>query len=223
MGFKDFTNKIQKAAQDYKEHQVEKKEAEDARQQSILAGQIAPVQVNFNLLPGEQAYLSLSAKRMANVDHVIEKTTGKTKKKGVITRGVVGGVLLGPVGMVAGAATAGSRVNTQTVQETTTKHEVVDSGTLLFTNQRLIFAGNNIMALPYQNILAYSFNGNKMTGFKFAFKYENMLPNEQFVVSGEAAKDAELYYKGITAHLLVQAPESQPPQNTTQADSSVNT
>jgi hypothetical protein len=197
MGLKDFANKIQKVASDYKDSQEAKKQAELQRQTDITNGKIPAISVTVNLEPNEKAYLSLTAKRLANRDHIVETTTGKSKKKGVITRGIVGGVLLGPVGLVAGAATAGSKSNSRTTQNTVTRLEVIDHGTLIFTNKRMMFLGSQVISLPYDKLIGVSFSKNV-----FFPKYENMEPNEQYTVSGESAKDIQLYYQGITNNLL---------------------
>ena len=202
MAFEKLTSNIKKKINDYKDEQARKKAEEEARQQKILSGQIEPVQVVVSLEQNEKAYVELGAKRMAVVDRIIEKTVGKTKKKGVVTRAVVGGVLLGPLGALGGAATAGSKGNSTTTQETVSKLEVVDNGSLILTNKRLMFVGQNVVSLPYSKLVAVSF-GNSMTGKKLFEKYEGMLKDEQYVISGDKAKDTELYYKGITDKLLL--------------------
>ena len=202
MAFEKLTSNIKKKINDYKDEQARKKAEEEARQQKILSGQIEPVQVVVGLEQNEKAYVELGAKHMAVVDRIIEKTVGKTKKKGVVTRAVVGGVLLGPLGALGGAATAGSKGNSTTTQETVSKLEVVDNGSLILTNKRLMFVGQNVVSLPYSKLVAVSF-GNSMTGKKLFVKYEGMLKDEQYVISGDKAKDTELYYKGITDKLLL--------------------
>ena len=111
-------------------------------------------------------------------------------------------MLLGPLGALGGAATAGSKGNSTTTQETVSKLEVVDNGSLILTNKRLMFVGQNVVSLPYSKLVAVSF-GNSMTGKKLFVKYEGMLKDEQYVISGDKAKDTELYYKGITDKLLL--------------------
>lgn len=203
MAFEKFTAGVKKKINDYKDDQARKKAEEEARQQKILAGEIEPVQVIVNLEPNEKAYAEFGAKRMAVVDRVVEKTVSKSKKKGVVTRAVVGGVLLGPLGALGGAATAGSKGNSTTTQETVSKLEAVDTGNLILTNKRLVFMGQNLVSLPYSKLLAVSF-ANSMGGKKLIVKYEGMLKDEHYVVSGDKAKDTELYYKGITDKLMLQ-------------------
>lgn len=207
MAFEKFTSSIKKKINDYKDEQARKKAEEEARQQKILSGQIEPVQVVVSLEPNEKAYVELAAKRMAIVDRVIEKTVSKSKKKGVVTRAVVGGALLGPLGALGGAATAGSKGNATTTQETVSKMEAVDSGSLVLTNKRLMFVGQNIVSLPYSKLIAVSF-ANTLGGKKLMVKYEGMLKDENYVVSGEKAKDTELYYKGITSKLMLRETNS---------------
>jgi hypothetical protein len=213
MAFKEFRARYKAAAAEYKEKQALKKAtaeaqkqamkaAEDARIQAILSGNINPVQVVVNLQPDEKAYADFGAKRMGIVDTVIQKTVGKSKKKGVLSRAVVGGVLLGPLGAVGGAATAGSKNNSVTTQQTVSKLQIVDTGSLIFTNKRIVFVGNNVLSLKYDQLIAVNFDKTR-TGMKLHLKYEGMLESEHFVVGGEKAKDTELYFKGITEKLLV--------------------
>ena len=181
---------IQKSYQDQQQKAVERKEEkarqvalEQARQQKILAGDIAPIVVSVNLQPDEVAYLELTARRMASVDSIVEQTVGKSKKKHVVGRAVVGGVLLGPLGALGGAATAGSKNKSTTTQQTVSSMKQVDSGQMLLTNKRFIFIGNNnIISLTYPEIIATSFNGSKAS-----IKYDGMLNSEYFEVFGPTA------------------------------------
>jgi hypothetical protein len=199
---------IQKSYQDQQQKAVERKEEkarqvalEQARQQKILAGDIAPIVVSVNLQPDEVAYLELTARRMASVDSIVEQTVGKSKKKHVVGRAVVGGVLLGPLGALGGAATAGSKNKSTTTQQTVSSMKQVDSGQMLLTNKRFIFIGNNnIISLTYPEIIATSFNGSKAS-----IKYDGMLNSEYFEVFGPTANDTPLYYKGITQHIVKSA------------------
>lgn len=199
---------IQKSYQDQQQKAVERKEEkarqvalEQARQQKILAGDIAPITVSVNLQPDEVAYLELTARRMASVDSIVEQTVGKSKKKHVVGRAVVGGVLLGPLGALGGAATAGSKNKSTTTQQTVSSMKQVDSGQMILTNKRFIFIGNNnIISLTYPEIIATSFNGSKAS-----IKYDGMLNSEYFEVFGPTANDTPLYYKGITQHIVKSA------------------
>lgn len=196
---------IQKSYQEQQQKAVERKEEkarqvalEQARQQEILAGNIAPITVTVNLQQDEKAYLELTARRMASVDSIVEQTVGKSKKKHVVGRAVVGGVLLGPLGALGGAATAGSKNKSTTTQQTVSKIQQVDSGQMLLTNKRFIFIGNNnIISLTYPEIIATSFNGSKAS-----IKYDGMLNSEYYEVHGPTANDTQLYYKGITEHIV---------------------
>ena len=199
------TDKLKKAVSDYQADKAQKRADEEERQSKILAGNIAPISIVVNLGHQETAYLELPADRMATVERLEEHTTGKSKKKGVIGRAVVGGVLLGPLGALGGAATAGSKQNTKTIQKTVARIEKVDTGRLIFTNKRVMFLGNNVFSLPYGDIVSAEFSGG-YGGQKLALKYQEMLNGEHFVVTGPNAKDSELYYKGITANLFTQTP-----------------
>jgi len=216
MAFEKFSARYKQASTEYKEkHAIKKaakeaekqaiKDAEEARIQAILSGNIEPVQVVVNLQPGEKAYADFAAKRMAIVDSVIEKTVSKSKKKGVLTRAVVGGVLLGPLGAVGGAATAGSKNNSVTTHQTISKLQAVDTGSLIFTNERIVFVGDNVLSLKYDQLVSVNFDKIR-TGTKLHLKYEGMLRGEHFIVGGEKAKDTELYFKGITEKLLLTDP-----------------
>jgi hypothetical protein len=224
MGLKDLVNKVQKSAKDFqvaqKEQMVanalrkkeeqqaivlrkqEEKEAAELHIQQILEGKIEPITVSINLRKGEKAYLSVPTNRMAYVDRIVETTTGTSKKKGVIKRGVVGGVLLGPVGAITGAVTAKSHYSSHTEQQVVTTFESIDNGMLVLTDQRVIFVGNQILSLPYDQIIAYVFSGNKQIGYRFTPKYDGVQPNETFVIGGPSPAEIEVYYKGITANLV---------------------
>jgi hypothetical protein len=213
MAFKEFRARYKVAATEYKEKQALKrattearkqaiKAAEEARIEAILSGNIEPIQVVVNLQLDEKAYADFGAKRMAVVDSIIEKTVGKSKKKGVVTRALVGGVLLGPLGAVGGAATAGSKNDSVTTQQTVSKLQVVDTGSLIFTNKRIVFVGNNVLSLTYDQLVAVNFDKTR-AGAKLNLKYEGMLKGEHFIVGGDKARDTELYFKGITEKLLL--------------------
>jgi hypothetical protein len=179
----------------------------EERKELILAGAIEPIIVSAKLEKNEKAYIALKAKRTATIDHQIEVTKGGTKRKGVVTRAVVGSALLAPTGLwwaggIAGAATAGSKTNSKTQQKTVTKFEIVDTGELIFTDMRVLFIGNKeILSLPYEALIDTKF-GRNLLGRTFSPKYEEMLPNETFVISGPAAPEASLYFQGITQNLL---------------------
>lgn len=187
-----------KAKEAYKQRQEEKAllaTAEETRKQKILNGELVPITVTPTLQPNETAYLELTARRLASNNSVIQETVGTSKKKHVVGRAIVGGVLLGPLGAVGGAATAGSKQTSTITEKTISSTEVVDSGQIIFTNQRFIFLGNNdsVISLPYAEIIAAGFNGNQVK-----LKYAGMLSGEYYEVFGESAKDTELYYAGIT-------------------------
>lgn len=209
-----------KAKEVYKQRQAEKAQlvaAEETRKQKILNGELVPVAVKTNLQPNEIAYLELTARRMASVDRIIQETVGTSKKKHVVGRALVGGVLLGPLGAVGGAATAGSKQTSITTEKTVSSTDVVDSGQVIFTNQRFIFLGNNdsVISLPYAEIVAAGFSGNQVK-----LKYAGMLNGEYYEVFGDGAKDTELYYAGITQHKATE-PTKTVPTATLEAQASV--
>ena len=174
----------------------------EERKELILAGAIEPIAVSTKLNPKEKAYTVVNAKRIAAIDRLVEHTTGRNKRKGVLTRGVVGGVVFGPVGALAGAVTASTKINTKTTQKTVAKFEIIDKGELIFTNQRVLFLGEReILSIPHEAIIEYSF-GRNLLGRTFTPQYEEMLPNESFIISGPAAAEAGLFFEGITNNLV---------------------
>lgn len=186
MGFLD---NIKKSYGDYQDKKAKEKEEEEARRKSIANGEIEPTETELNLEPGETAYAAFVANRMALVAH----TTSKEQKKGVVGRAVVGGLLLGPLGALGGAATAGSK----TTQRITELNEKVDSGVMTFTTKRFVFVGNNMMvSIPYEKAVGIQFN-EKMFGSDLVVKYPEMIKGEYYHLSGQDSKIAETWFKGI--------------------------
>ena len=179
----------------------------EERKELILAGAIEPIVVSATLEKNEKAYIALKAKRTATIDRQVEITKGHTKRKGVVTRAVVGSALLAPTGLwwasgIAGAATAGSKTNSKTQQKTVTKFEIIDTGELIFTDTRVLFIGSKeILSLPYEALIDTKF-GRNLLGRTFSPKYQEMLPNETFIISGPAAPEASLYFQGIYNNLV---------------------
>lgn len=195
---KEYRKQQQKAA-DKREQMRLAMEAELARQKNIAAGNFQGIKSTINLQPKEEAFIELPAVRMASVESVIQETVGTSKKKHGITRTVVGGVLLGPVGAVAGAATAGGTSKSTTVQRTVSSMQQIDTGILVFTNMRMIFMGNkNIISLTYPEIVATGFSNMAAT-----IKYAGMMDGEYYVLQGPQAGDAQHYYTGITTAKLL--------------------
>lgn len=212
MGLFDGIKAAHKQKQEEKARQAK---VEEARKQKILDGDISPITVHAKLPlePDEVAYLELVARRMAFVDSTIQQTVGKSKKKGVVGRAVVGGVLLGPLGAVAGAATAGSKQTATTTERTVSTNSAIDSGSIIFTNQRFIFTGNGEkVSVPYSEMRITGFNGKIIN-----VQYAGMLNGEHYEVFGDAVKDAKLYYEGITKHKVIEprktTPKALPAQN----------
>jgi len=191
-------SKQQQKAVELKEEAERQAVAEESRRQKIASGKIEPISVSMRLKTGEKAYLELTARRLASVESVIEETIGKSKKKHVIRRAVVGGVLTGGIGAIVGGATAGSRHTSTTTQRTVSSTELVDSGKLVLTNERFVFIGNNnVISLPYDEVIVANFNGNQVS-----IKYSGMLNDEHYDVFGLAANDAQLYYNAITQNKI---------------------
>jgi hypothetical protein len=179
----------------------------EERKELILAGNIEPIAVSTKLQKNEKAYTVIKAKRTATIDEVVEHTTGQSKRKGVLSRGVVGAVITAPLGLslvggIVGAATAGNKTNSKTTQKIVTKYQIVDTGELIFTNRRMLFMGNKeIISLDYDDLIDYKF-GRNLLGHTFAPRYHEMLPHESFLLSGPSAAEAGLFFEGITQNLV---------------------
>jgi hypothetical protein len=168
---------------------------EQERQERILAGKIPSIILEaVRLNEGEKAYFHAVASRLADVEHTVTMSSGKSKRKGVISRGLVGGLIAGPIGIVAGAATASKHHNMRSTDHTFTKNEVIDKGILLFTNQRILFLGKQMTSIPYDEIVKMEVQRNNVT-----FHYVAMQPGEAYRLSREMTKEADLYYRGITS------------------------
>lgn len=214
MGLKNVSNKLANSAKDFNEMKkadaaakiIAREEAlavENVRQEQLVKGVFEPVPMTINLDEHESAYAVFNASRYALVDKVTETTTGRTKKKGIVGRAVVGGVLLGPVGALGGAATAGSKTHSTTTLNTSKVSDAIDHGQLILTNNRLLFMGNNgILSLPYTEILAHDFYQRSTAITNLKLKFLEMLPGEYFALSGPAVKDANLDFSGNYVQVL---------------------
>lgn len=179
----------------------------EERRELILTGAIEPIRVTATLQRNEKAYISVAAKRTAIIDEMVEQTKGGSKRKGVLTRGIVGGVITAPLGIgiiggIVGAATAGSKTHSKTTQKKVSKFQIVDTGELIFTNKRMLFVGNKeILSVDYDELIDTKF-GRNLLGRTFSPRYQEMLPHETFVMSGPAAAEADIFYEGITQNLI---------------------
>lgn len=176
--------------------------AEEARIKDILAGNIEPIKLEYNSWSNEHAYFKVSAQRVATVEEVTERTEHKNKRKGVISRTIVGGLLLGPVGALAGAATSGSQGTSTIIRDSKSVSKVIDSGDLLFTNKRVLFNGDNeLVSLKYKDILV-DFKKATSGQYLMVIKYPAMKNGEYYILYGTNAGESSLYYKGITSNLI---------------------
>lgn len=170
------------------------KDQERKRRFAILSGNLKPIKTSFHLNEGEHAYFEFQTKRFADNEYLQTNTTGNTKRKGTVKRALVGDLLFGKVGAVIGGVTGGSETNYQTSQQRITKTEVIDTGTMILTNKRILFVGKEIVSIPYKDIIATEFTSSLMNSCMI-IKYPNMLKNEQY--STGLAAEVELHYKGI--------------------------
>jgi len=170
-----------------------KKENELARKIAISSGNILPIIVNCNLQENENAYISYPAQRVALVSHTV--TTQIHKRKGTVGRAIVGGVLLGPLGALGGAVTAGSK--TKVNEKTTEKSEVIDTGSLILTNKRTLFIGKNqVVSMQNEKTLNILVDDGFSTR-KVTIQYPEMMKGEAYKISGPDIKDLDLYIEGM--------------------------
>lgn len=179
----------------------DKKVAAETHKQSIVDGNIEPIVPSIKLKQGERAYVEFPAKRRAIVTTTVQRTVEKTKRKGGITRAVVGGALLGPVGAVVGATTARSKGNSIGYTEDVESLNDIDQGIFVLTDQRMLFVGQEIVSIPYDELIGVKFE-NTITGAEISVKYAGMLKGEQYFLSGKEAKLSKMYYQAITEKLL---------------------
>jgi hypothetical protein len=197
-GVKNFSREQARKRQEYNMRQEELKAEEEARINKILSGQIKPIESNLNLEENEACYFIVPAERKAIVEKVQVYSEVKSKKKGVLGRAVVGGVLLGPLGALGGAVTAGSKGKTITKEKVSSKLTKIDSGQLLFTNKRILFLGSKILSLPYDTVPLVEFPSRK----KVIINYPSMEKGEFYEISGSNSNDIEYYFEGITKNLV---------------------
>ncbi len=173
----------------YKAKKAKEQAEEAARQKVILSGKIKPIKTNYNLDPGEKAYITFQAHKKG----VINRTVSSTHQVGVASRAGCGCCLLGPLGALLGGVTAPSQTNQNTVESTA----VLDSGTMIFTNKRFLFVGNKSMtSLEYKKALDISFKKTLLES-KLEVKYPEMVNGEYYSLSGTDSKIAEIWFQGI--------------------------
>lgn len=187
-------NKTKQMIDDKKKEMEDKKAAEAARILSIKEGNFDPIDVEFTLEDGEEAYLKIPAERFAKVETVVQQTFENTKRKGTLGRAVVGGVLLGPLGAVAGAATAKKQTTGHTSEEVISSIKSQGAGTLLFTNKRFLFVASNILSIPYTDVVSVEFKLNRAY-----IHYNGMMDSEYFQLKCSFLPDLPYYYEGIKA------------------------
>ncbi len=196
--------KINDYQKEMEEIKIKEQKEEEELIAKIISGNIPPVTLDFAVKfdPKEVPYISYSANRKALIEYIEEHTEGKSQKTGVFGRAIVGSVLLGPVGMLAGAATAGGKQKSTTTQKKIEVTDVVDVGQLILTNKRLLFIGKGVLSLPYKEIISASFDTSDE---EIYLKYAGMLKDEHFdlSLSGPSSKYAKYYFEGITKHLLL--------------------
>lgn len=178
------------------------------KKQAIADGNIEPIQVSARLRTNEKAFAEFQAKRVVLVKESVNRTVTKSKKKGVLTRAVSGGLLMKPFGLgrfgaLGGAATAGSKSISTTRQQDVSKLKTIDKGSIIMTNQRILFIGKEAVSLPYDELVAVNFRAT-ISGVVMSVKYTGMLKDERYVLSGDDARKAGLYYKGIVGKMITQ-------------------
>jgi len=166
---------------------------ERKRRHLILSGNIMPITTDLNLKEGEQAFYQVSVSRLADMDYIETHSIGKEKKKGVVTRALVGDIIFGPAGAIIGGASAGSKIQTTSTQLRVTRTEQIDSGTLVFTNNRVVFMGNEIIALNFDDIISF----DAQNSYLLNIRYPNMHKNERYKFRESNTNEAKIHYLGL--------------------------
>jgi hypothetical protein len=174
--------------------------AEEKRINGILSGNISPITSQFSLQTGEKLYYSVQAQRMATFTEVTERTETNTDKGDALARGCGCGCLFGWIGALLGALSANSKTTSRVIKESRDSTRAVDKGMVLMTNRRILFNGENLVSVPYEDILLMDFEKGK--DISMVMKYPNMLNKEYFNLYGDGATDCDYYYKGIIANLV---------------------
>lgn len=183
-------------------------------QEKARSAKLKPINTEIQLGIGEVAYAAFPAKRQALVERIQEFTTGRSKKSGGISRAIVGGVLLGPLGAIVGGATAGSKINTRTHQVRSEVLTPIDKGEMLLTNKRMLFVGNEIVSMPYSQLLSIGLqriNRVLLKGYRLNVKYEAMKKGECYLLDDETGGEFQPSYESITKASLTYNPENAEP------------
>lgn len=187
--FKEYQEKKAKEKAEYQKKLAKERADEEARQKEILSGKLEPIKTDYNLDKGEKVYATFQAQKMGRVD----KAVNVTHRQGVASRAGCGCCLLGPLGAVLGGVTAPSKTNQFTHEALTS----LDRGTMVFTNKRFLFVGENSMkGLVYDKVLSISFNVHS-SETDLEVKYPEMAKGEYYALTGHDSKIAETWYQGI--------------------------
>lgn len=177
---KDNTNQMSNILADQKVKYEVNKDQERKRRFAILSGNIQPIHTSFNLKSGEKAYFQIEADRMAEQEYVESYTTGEARSPFI-----KGGLLRG-----------NSQINTTTRQERVSNLEIIDTGTMIFTNTRMVFIGKEVISISYEDILSVDFFPYSRFGStSMIVKYPTMLKSERYDIHRK--NDAKLYYQSI--------------------------
>jgi hypothetical protein len=132
---------------------LEQRQAE-YRRASVLVR--TPAVAPFPLEADEKAIFVGSALRVYD-DGTYESPIGKvtSKTSGGLPGALLGGLLLGPVGAVAGYAVSKKTTTTAPLRTLTLKKEKRDSGKLVITSKRLVFLGSEVVSISMSSVLGF--------------------------------------------------------------------
>jgi len=187
--YKDYQERLAQQRAENEKRIAKEKADEEKREYAITTGDIEPLETDYNLEKGENAYAVFHARKMGRV----EKAVHVTSRQGVASRAGCGCCLFGPLGALLGGATAPSKTNQITHESLTT----LDQGTMVFTNKRFLFIGDNsITSLFYDKMMSINFHSHSAET-DLEVRYPEMLKGEYYALTGQDFKIAELWCQGI--------------------------
>jgi len=173
--------------------------ADRLRRGVIACGHLRTIAIDTPLWEGESAIVQYGARRLK----VAETSLAQPGRKPVVDRTVTAVDLLRPLDALGGAASSKSRRRNMVRTERT----ILGTGTLIFTDQRLLFVGSckrpstqSHLTIKYEEVSRALFTARpspRAGRMQLTLSFKDLRPDEAFSIDGPDIDDAMDYYNGI--------------------------